>query len=182
MNTIITQTDSDYIEKVEKAMQSYTLMSIIIIAVIAGVILALVFTLYILHKNGSNPMRRIRTYDHYKKAKGKITSLEEETYFINPYVHQPQLITEDDKKKKNKMSSAIEKQIAEDAVKEQSKPVEKHRIKAGYTFAAEGLGDGFYGEFYIYDDNESISLGDMIEVMYDPERPQINFTEQSKPV
>ncbi len=179
MINMMTLSDSD---KVEKALQSYNLLSIIVVAVIAGVIIALICTLAVAAKKSRRPVRSRRSLDNYKKTQGRITKVEEETYFVKPYVHKPQLMTDDFNKNKKKVFSAVENQIAEDAVREMSKPIEKKRYKVNYTFAVENLGDGFCGECLVYEKTDSIEKGKPIDVLYDPEHPQINYTEHSRPV
>lgn len=176
---MLLQTDTD---SIEQAIESYNLMSILLVAVVIGVILAFIVSLYDVHKKTDKPMRTIKNFDGYKTAVGTVVGLEEEAYFVKPYVPNPELKIQDDNKKKSDVFSALEKERAEEELREKSKPVEKTRFKAEYTFAAEGLGDGFYGEFYVYEKTEAVSEGKEIQVWYDPERPQVNFTEYSRPI
>ena len=175
------QSDSDYLEKVEKAASTYNLMSILMIVIFVGVIVALICSFYFVGKSGNKPMRKIKTFDKYKTAMGKITMIEEETFFIEPYVKQAKveyMFTGDDKKKKkNSMLTELEKYAVEKESDAPPKPIEKKRYKVIYTFAAEGLGDG-----YVYEKKDSIKEEKKIEVQYDPERPQVNFTEYSRPI
>ena len=169
-------------DNAQKAIQSYNLLSIIITAVVVGLIIAAFSVLISAGKKSTRPTRTNRNLDMFKTTKGKITKIEEEIFYVKPYVHRPQLMTDADKKSNKKTFSAVEKQIEQDAVKEQSKPVEKTRYKIRYSFAVEGLGDGFGGECFVFEKNDDIEEGKTIKVIYDPVHPQVNYTDYSMPV
>ncbi len=186
MNNYLMQSDSDYIEQVQKAASTYNLMSILLIAIVIAVIVALICSFYIAGKEGSKPMRTIKNFDKYKKAVGKIVTIEEEIFSVQPYVKPVEgdsvLNTDEKANKTNAFLKEIEKYAAVKEAADPPKPIEKKRYKVIYTFAAEGSGDGFSGEFYAYEKNDAFKEGKEIEVQYDPERPQVNFTEYSRPI
>lgn len=158
--------------------------------------------LVIMHKNSKRPREFAERYKEYVQTVGNVVSVEKVAYYIKRYVKKEEPLEGDGKKSgktgdipkliiAKKAPSPVEKSTGSEVVmkspeelaKEQEEAaieIRKFRYRVFYEFTVAETGSLYTGECYIYDPS-AVNPGDIIEIMYKPDDPMINFTDYSMP-
>ncbi len=180
INNIVSFT-AETSKKLKDIFRLTDMVAVILLIAVGIAVIYLAVSLVILNKKTKRPKKSVKSYDNYLTAQAKITSVEKEPYYVKPYERKTELKTAVEKITADEVIY-LTKKIAEKTEEEKVTEVEKFRYKVTYTFSTKEYGSGFYGEFYVYEESDDIKEGKTIEVKYDPDKPQLNFTEYSKPI
>lgn len=188
MNAIFFQSaflaDMIYLKN-ESVMQSI----IITLIVFVGVIVIILIN----NKNSGSVIQYNKAANNYRTASAKITSVEEDDIYIDPYkpkaenlevlTPRPIWVRRDSLsyyadsegiRERNKLvrmrNSRINMGISSDQPHE---TVQKKRYKVKYEFETTG-GETYTGEGAFFNNN-GIEVGKYIDIKYKPEKPQANF-------
>ncbi len=177
MDTLIESFDMASYEMARRASILTVILSlVIVISNIAAIVLLIVE-----HKHTKRPKNVSERYKSYKTAMGTVKSVKKVAYYIKRY-----------DKKDSSGESIVEKsteteviikspeQIAKEQ-EESSLEIRKFRYKVHYEFTVSYTGKLYSGECYVYDSN-TVNPGDIIEITYKPNNPNVNFTDYNMPV
>ena len=172
------------------------LMSAVILVNIITIILLL-----IMYKRSKKPREISERYKEYVQTVGNVVSVEKVAYYIKRYVKKedneksgaagdkkldiPALLI--DKKAPSPVEKSTGSEVVmkspEEIAKEQDETtveIRKFRYRVFYEFTVPESGNLYTGECYIYEPG-IMNPGDIIEVIYKPDDPMINFTDYSMP-
>lgn len=147
-------------DKLDKISETADMLSMILGIVVALAIVFVIVYLIYFHKTTKKGKRDGERFEKYTSSKAKITSVEKASYIVHPYENQ---------------------EDGEEEQKQEPHELEKSRYEVRYEFNTDS-GKTYYGEFYLYEENKNIAVGEELDVSYDPSNPMVNFTKFNAPV
>lgn len=193
-------------EAAEELLRKADLFTIVLLAVILVAVVFGIVRLAALNKEMNSERGKRGNFKNYSRADGVITNVEEENYSVTMYKDEQKFRKlrmesehkysdvlgngTDDKAKfimslYNRSSGSdnahpIGDVFLDDEIRPKKTDITRYRVT--YEFNADGFDKTFVGEFLSYMKDESIKEGRSVTVLYNPERPNANFTERNAPV
>ena len=146
------------------------------------------------NKNGTSVIRHAKSVDKYVDTIVKITSVEEEDYYIDPYRPKPQSMEMPTinpnplaasgrgrqpytnlwgLQERNDLTRMRNARISMGSSSQSSEPVKKKRYTVKYEFETVP-GSIYTGEGFFFNE-KGIEVGSYIDIKYNPEKPQANY-------
>lgn len=161
----------------------------IIAVTLIGIILWIVY-LAVIGKNNTRSKQFRRNPKDYTEAEGVITGIQKVTYSVAPYqrkrLHLEDL--DDDKlfgRKKAEEKRREREKYQKEYVSpsdEKAEPIEKTRCDVEYEFRIPDDDRVYRGEFSVYSESDEIAVGKSVAVMYNPTKPEANYTKYNSPI
>lgn len=180
-------------ELTEEQKDLFRLADIVSFGIIAVVLLAVIlWIVYFVRSSKQNgyAKRSGCIEDSYIETEGIITGIRKVTYSVVPY-RRKKLYPEDldadklfGKKKAEQIRREREKYQKEylSPSEENPEPIEKVRYDVSYEFNIKDDDFVYSGEFSVYSESDEISDGKSIAVMYNPTKPEANYTKYNSPI
>lgn len=195
-------------EAAEELLRKADLFAFVLLAVILAALIFGVFRLVKLNKEINSERGKRGNFKNYSRADGVIKNVEAESYSVTLYKDE-QKFRKSRMESEHKYSDVLGNSTADkaklimsmynrssesesdnehsigdvlldDEIRPKKTDVTRYRVT--YEFNADGFDKPFVGEFLSYVKDESIKEGRSVTVLYNPERPNANFTERNAPV
>lgn len=181
---------TDITEKQRELFRFADRLTVGIIAVtLLGIILWIVY-LVVSGKNNERSKQLRRNPKDYNEAEGIIIGIQKVTYSVAPYQRKRLHIEDLDNDKLFGRKKAEEKRREREKYEkeyvspsdEKVEPIEKTRYDVEYEFKIPDDDMVYRGEFSVYGESDEIAEGKRVAVMYNPAKPEANYTKYNSPI